>query len=82
MLYSEVLADVPVTLRVILGDATITIADVLKCDKGSVIPLNQKIGDPFAIMLHNRMIAEGEVVTTGDTLGIKITNVKAPEGAA
>lgn len=82
LFYTEILSDVPVTLRVILGEATLTIADVLKCDKGSVIPLGQKVGDPFAIMLHNRVIAEGEVVTTGESLGIKITAVKSPEDAA
>lgn len=67
--------DVPVTLRVMMGDATITIGDVLKCGKGSVIPLNQKIGDPFVVLLQNRPIAEGEVVEVEQRLGIKITKV-------
>lgn len=67
--------DLPVTLHVMLGDATLTIGDVLKCGKGSVIPLNQKIGDPFVIMLHKRPIAHGEIVEAGDHLGIKVTNV-------
>lgn len=67
--------DVPVTLRVMMGDATITIGDVLKCGKGSVIPLNQKIGDPFVVLLQNRPIAEGEVVEVEQRLGIKITKI-------
>ena len=67
--------DVPVTLHVQLGDATLTIGDILKCGKGSVIPLNQKVGDPFLITLQNRPLAQGEIVEAGDHLGIKITNV-------
>lgn len=74
--------DVPVTLQVRLGEATLTIGDILKCGKGSVIPLNQKVGDPFLIMLQKKPIAEGEIVEAGDHLGIKITNImKTQEGA-
>lgn len=76
------LYDVPVTLKVILGDATLTIGDILKCGKGSVIPLKQKVGDPFVVMLHNRPVAEGEVVAAGEHLGIKITNVIRPSADA
>lgn len=67
--------DVPVTLQVQLGEATLTIGDILKCGKGSVIPLNQKVGDPFIIELQNHPLAQGEIVEVGDRLGIKITNV-------
>ncbi len=67
--------DVPVTLQVMLGEATMTIGDVLKCGKGAVIPLKQKLGDPFLVMIQRRPIAEGEVVEAGDQIGIKITRV-------
>jgi len=67
--------DAPVYLQVMLGDTTMTIGDVLKCGKGSVVPLKQKVGDPFVILLQNQPIAEGEVVDAGGNLGIKITNV-------
>lgn len=67
--------DVPVMLQVMMGTATLTIGDILKCGKGSVIPLNQKVGDPFEIKLQNRTIAEGEVVEIDNRLGIKILKV-------
>lgn len=76
------LYDVPVTMRVMLGEATLTIGDILKCGKGSVIPLKQKVGDPFVVLLQNRVIAEGEVVAAGEHLGIKITNVLRSQSAA
>jgi len=72
--------DLPVTLNVELGDATMTIGEVLKCGRGSVIPLNQKVGSPFVITLQRRPVAEGEVVKAGDHLGIKITKVLREEG--
>lgn len=71
----SLLKDVPLTLQVHLGEATLTISDIMKCGKGSVIPLNQKVGDPFVIMLQQKPIAEGEVVEAGGQLGIKVTNV-------
>lgn len=67
--------DIPVTLRVEMGEATLSIGDLLKCTKGSVIPLNQKVGDPFKIYLRQKPLAEGEIVQAGDHLGIKITTV-------
>lgn len=67
--------DVPVTLQVQLGEATLTIGDILKCGKGSIIPLNQKVGDPFLIQLQNKALAQGEIVEVGEHLGIKITQV-------
>ncbi|QQR81131.1 MAG: FliM/FliN family flagellar motor switch protein [Deltaproteobacteria bacterium] len=74
----SLLKDVPLTLQVHLGEATLTISDIMKCGKGSVIPLNQKVGDPFVIMLQQKPIAEGEVVEAGGQLGIKVTNVFRP----
>ncbi|MBI4239301.1 MAG: FliM/FliN family flagellar motor switch protein [Deltaproteobacteria bacterium] len=76
------LYDVPVTMQVMLGEATLTIGDIMKCGKGSVIPLKQKVGDPFVVLLQNRVIAEGEVVAAGEHLGIKITNVHRSQPAA
>lgn len=67
--------DVPVKLHVRLGETTLTIGEILKCGKGSVIPLQQKIGDPFQIMLQSRPLAEGEIVEADDHLAIKITNI-------
>ncbi|MBF0492081.1 MAG: FliM/FliN family flagellar motor switch protein [Deltaproteobacteria bacterium] len=67
--------DVPVTLQVLLGESVMSLGDVLKFGKGSVIPLKQKVGQPFTLLLHYKPIAEGEVVEAGENLGIKITNV-------
>lgn len=67
--------DVPVTLQVQLGEATLSIGDIMRCGKGSVIPLNQKVGDAFLVTLHKRPLAEGEIVEAGENLGIKITKV-------
>ncbi len=67
--------DVPVTLQVLLGETVMSIGDVLKFGKGAVIPLKQKVGQPFTLLLHHKPVAEGEVVEAGENLGIKITNV-------
>jgi flagellar motor switch protein FliN/FliY len=67
--------DVPVTLKVLLGETALTIGEILKCGKGSVIPLNQKVGDPFLVILQKKAIAEGEIVQAGENFGIKITNI-------
>jgi len=75
----ELFYDIPVELKVLLGEATLSIRDILKCTKGSVIPLNQKTGDPFKIILENKPLAEGEVVEADGHVAIKITNVFKPQ---
>lgn len=67
--------DVPVQIRVLLGEAVLTIGEILKCGKGSVIPLNQKVGSPFTVTLQKKPIAEGEIVQAGENFGIKITQI-------
>ena len=70
-------ADVPVKLHVELGEATLSIAELMRCGNGSVITLDKRIGEPFLITLNGRPVAEGEVVEDGANLGIRITNVLA-----
>lgn len=68
-------SDVPVKLHVELGQATLSIGELMGCGAGSVITLDKRIGEPFLITLNGRPVAEGEVVEDGANLGIRITNV-------
>lgn len=68
-------SDVPVKLHVELGEATLTIAELMKCGNGSVVALDKRIGEPFLITLNGHPVAEGEVVEDGANLGIRIINV-------
>ncbi|MFN3890882.1 MAG: flagellar motor switch protein FliN [Beijerinckiaceae bacterium] len=70
---------IPVTLDVIVGSAQLPISSLMKMSKGTVIPLDRKIGEPVEIAVNGRVVAKGEVVVLDDDpsqLGISLIEVK------
>ena len=71
----------PVTLRVVLGSATMTVSALTKLGKGALLTLDRKIGDPVDVLVNGRLVARGEIVVADEAtsrFGIKLTEVGAP----
>lgn len=66
------LADVEVEISVVLGRAQMPIHQLLKMGRGAVIELDASVDDPAWILANNRVIARGEIVVTGDHVGISV----------
>lgn len=69
---------VPVTVQVILGSARIPLNKLLSLKTGSIIQLDEKLGEPVGIIVNGCRIAMGELcVLDGedDNLGVKITSL-------
>lgn len=87
----DALMKIPVKVQVVLGTVKMPVAKVMELNRGSVLPLGQKLGEPVSLVVNGREIARGEVVIleeeTGE-LGISLTEVtgsplsgKAPDQA-
>ena len=50
---STQLLDAPITLRAILGEATVTVSELLKMKTGDLIMLDQKTSDPLRVLIEN-----------------------------
>jgi flagellar motor switch protein FliN/FliY len=75
---------IPVTVKIILGSASMPVASLLKLGRGALIPLDRKIGEPVDVVVNGRVVARGEVVVMDDDpsrLGISLTEVVGPSGA-
>jgi flagellar motor switch protein FliN/FliY len=72
---SAVLNDVPVTLQAKLGEATLSVADLLGLSEGSIVSLDRSLNDVIELRLNNAVIARGEIVAVGDRFGVRITNL-------
>jgi flagellar motor switch protein FliN/FliY len=70
---SQAFEDVDVELTVVLGQADMPIRQLLKLGRGAVIELNEEHDDPVKIYCNGELIAKGEIVVTGETIGINIT---------
>ena len=75
----SLLMDVPLQFTVELGRARLTIENLLKLNQGSVVELNQVIGEPLSILVNNKLMAHGEAVVVKDKFAIRILDVVSPE---
>jgi flagellar motor switch protein FliN/FliY len=80
------LMDLTLPLSIELGRTRMTVQDILRLGRGSVVQLERLAGEPIDLYVADRRFAEGEVVVLGEHFGVRITriisNVMTPEGAA
>jgi flagellar motor switch protein FliN/FliY len=72
---------IPVTVKIVLGSASMPVAALLKLGRGALIPLDRKIGEPVDVIVNGRVVARGEVVVMDEDpsrLGISLTEVVGP----
>ena len=74
--------DVPVNISAVLGKAHMTVAQLLKLNRGSVLELDRKVGEAIDIFVTNRLVARGEVVVVDDRLGVTMTEIIKTEDSA
>lgn len=71
----DAISKIPVEVTVVLGESEITVEELLKMGKGSVIELDKKVGEAVELFVNNRCIAKGEVVVVEDKIGITMTEI-------
>ena len=69
------LVDLELPVSVVLGRAKLQIREVLKLTAGSLVELDHHVGEPVEIVVHNAVVARGEVVSVGGNYGVKIQEV-------
>ena len=79
------LMDLTLPLSIELGRTRMTVQDILRLGRGSVVQLERLAGEPIDLYVADRRFAEGEVVVLGEHFGVRITRIIsniAPEGTA
>jgi flagellar motor switch protein FliN/FliY len=71
----EVLQNISVTLCIEVGRAMIKIKDLMRLSQGSVVELDRIAGEPLDLLIHNPVVAQGEVVLVNERYGIRLTRV-------
>src|SRR5919205_3266668 len=70
-----VLMDVQLPVSIRFGETEMVLEEVVKLGVGSVIELNSGIDQPVELVVNNRILARGEVVTVDGFYGIRITEI-------
>lgn len=73
------LMDIPLEVTVEVGNASMSIDELLHLTPNSVIELDKFISEPVDIRVNGRLIAQGELFTEGDSFAIKITAIMTPQ---
>jgi flagellar motor switch protein FliN/FliY len=69
------LLDLTLPVSIELGRTSMTVQEVLRLGRGSVIQLDRLAGEPIDIYIGDRRFAEGEVVVLGEHFGVRITRI-------
>lgn len=67
--------DIPVTLSLELGSTKISIGELLRLNKGSIVELEKDASDPLDVKVNGTLIAYAEVVVVDDRYGIRLLDV-------
>lgn len=74
----ELLYDIPLEVRVILGSVEKSIEEILEMEEGTVFQTERLAGEPVEIMVADQIIAKGEIVIIDDKFGVLITEIVPP----
>lgn len=69
---------IPVVVQAILGTAVMPVANLMKLNRGAIVPLDHRIGEVVDVVVNGRVVARGEVVVLEEDnsrFGISLTEV-------
>jgi flagellar motor switch protein FliN len=69
------LLDLSLPVHIELGRTGMTVQEILRLGRGSVIQLDRLAGEPIDIYVGERRFAEGEVVVLGEHFGVRVTRI-------
>jgi len=65
-------------LQVCVGDALITVGELMALREHQVLTLNQAIDAPVDVLLEGKVVARGQLVAVDDQFGVHITELPLP----
>ena len=71
----SMLLDLTLPVSIELGRTSMTVQEILRLGRGSVIQLERLAGEPIDIYVGDRRFAEGEVVVLGEHFGVRVTRI-------
>jgi len=70
-----------ISLRAVarLGQVEMPISEILKLGPGSVIEIDRLVDEPIDLLVNDRLVARGEVVTIDEKFALRITEIISRE---
>ncbi len=74
----EFVGDVTVEIWAELGEASLTVREILNIKEESIIELDKAAGDNVTLKVNGQSFARGEVIIIGNNLGIRVDRIIEP----
>lgn len=71
---------ISVRLAIEVGGIRLKLADVLAMAPGQVHVLDRRVDQPVDVLISDRLVARGEIVSVGDKFGVRLTEVLPGSG--
>jgi flagellar motor switch protein FliN/FliY len=71
------LIDITLPVRIEVGRSTVTVGELLRLGRGSVLQLDRLAGDPMDLYVSDLKLAEGEVVVVNEHYGFRLRRIVA-----
>jgi flagellar motor switch protein FliN/FliY len=66
---------ISVRLAIEVGGIRLKLADLLALAPGQVHVLDRRVDQPVDVLISERLVARGEIVSVGDKFGVRLTEV-------
>jgi len=71
----ELLRGLRVSLEARLGEARMTVEQLMALKQGSVVTLETSLADRVELFLNDALVARGEIVAVGEKFGVRIVEI-------
>lgn len=72
---NDLLRGIRVSLEARLGEASMTVDDMMALGPGSIVPLETALADHVDLYLNGTLVARGEIVAVGEKFGVRIVDI-------
>jgi flagellar motor switch protein FliN/FliY len=72
---NDLLRGIRVSLEARLGQAGMTVDDMMALGAGSVVTLDTGLADHVEMFLNDTLVARGEIVAVGEKFGVRIVDI-------
>jgi flagellar motor switch protein FliN/FliY len=66
---------ISVRLAIEVGGIRLKLADMLALAPGQIHVLDRRVDQPVDVLISERLVARGEIVSVGDKFGVRLTEV-------
>lgn len=71
----DVIGSVKVALTVRVGDALVTVDELMNMKEAHVLKLDAALDAPVDVLLEGKVVARGQLVAVDDNFGVRITEL-------